>query len=494
MKILAILVLLTLNIFLTPALTPSDSAIIQSSVISYKMVNISTGEVVADLNSKMAATPASVTKLITTASALEMLGPNYKFPTYIETDGYISNDTLVGNLIIRGTGDPTFGSSFCGSKYILDSIVIAIKNKGVNFICGDVIADASCFNRFPVPDKWVWEDIGFNYGAGAYGINIFDNTAIYFFSAGVNGTTSISRVDKDLPDMINTHDISVSRLSKESLLAYCAPYSNKRFFHGSLMPGRKNVPLKVSTSNPPLVAAYHLYKNLIAGGVGITGAPREVILGSSLNCTLSDPIIPTEKGSSPCSGKTPSNEFSFENHTVLDTFFSVPIADIIKVTNFKSNNLYAESIFRHIGLLVANSSASSSNSIDTIRSFWSQKGVNLDFMRIYDGCGLSPQGAIPAASVVDILLYMYNSKNYSYFLSSLPLAGKEGTVYKFLVNTPLREKVNVKSGSLSGARAYAGYIFNNGNKYAFAIIFNNFSSPNKEVNKIIEEWLVRDAK
>ena len=178
MKILAILTLLTLNIFLTPALTPSDSAIIQSSVISYKMVNISTGEVVADLNSKMAATPASVTKLITTASALEMLGPNYKFPTYIETDGYISNDTIVGNLIIRGTGDPTFGSSFCGSKYILDSIVIAIKKKGVKYICGDVIADASCFNRFPVPDKWVWEDIGSNYGAGAYGINIFDNTII----------------------------------------------------------------------------------------------------------------------------------------------------------------------------------------------------------------------------------------------------------------------------------------------------------------------------
>ena len=277
-------------------------------------------------------------------------------------------------------------------------------------------------NRFPVPDKWVWEDIGSNYGAGAYGINIFDNTAVYFFSAGVNGTTSISRVEKDLPDMINNNDISVSRLSKESLLAYCAPYSNKRFFHGSLMPGRKNVPLKVSTSNPPLVAAYYLYKNLIAGGVGITGAPCEVILGSSLNCTLSDPIIPAKKGSSPCSGKTPSNEFSFENHTVLDTFYSAPIADIIKVTNFKSNNLYAESIFRHIGLLVANSSASSSNSIDTIRSFWSQKGVNLDFMRIYDGCGLSPQGAIPAASVVDILLYMYNSKNYSYFLSSLPLA------------------------------------------------------------------------
>ena len=163
MKRLAIIFLLFINALLLSALTPADSAVIRSSVVSYKMVNLKSGEVVADVNSSMAATPASVTKLITTATALELLGADYRFPTYLETDGYISNDTLFGNLIIRGSGDPTFGSSLCGSKAIVDSVVNVIIQKGVKVICGDVIADASCYSRNPVPDKWVWEDLGFNY-------------------------------------------------------------------------------------------------------------------------------------------------------------------------------------------------------------------------------------------------------------------------------------------------------------------------------------------
>ena len=89
---------------------------------------------------------------------------------------------------------------------------------------------------------------------------------------------------------------------------------------------------------------------------------------------------------------------------------------------------------------------------------------------------------------------MYKSDNYAPFRASLPLAGKEGTVAKFLKNTQLCGKAGVKSGSLSGTRAYAGYISVNGNEYAFAVMFNNFAVPSKDVVKIIEEWLVRDAK
>ncbi|MGM9795090.1 MAG: D-alanyl-D-alanine carboxypeptidase/D-alanyl-D-alanine-endopeptidase [Candidatus Aphodosoma sp.] len=506
MKPFSFIFLFIINVLLSSALTPADSAVIRSSVVSYKMVNLKSGEVVADVNSSMAATPASVTKLITTATVLELLGADYRFPTYLETDGYISNDTLFGNLIIRGTGDPTFGSSFCGSKAIVDSVVNVIIQKGVKVICGDVIADASCFSRNPVPDKWVWEDLGFNYGAGSYGINIFDNTALVLFNSDKN-CAYISRIINDLPGMDNVNDVKVNRIIPENLLAYCAPYSNKRLFYGSLIPNRKNIPLKVSTSNPPLVAAYKLYTSLARFGVDVIGVPREVILSSSGKVSLGKPVATSnfKEGngsllhhnvSKICSpyDTAYTDIYSFDNHTILNTFYSAPLKEIIAVTNFKSNNLYAESIFRHLALLSVNHNATSAQSIDTIRGFWTQHGVDVSFMRIYDGCGLSPQGALPASTIVDMLAYMYKSDNYSVFRASLPLAGKEGTVAKFLRNTPLYGKAWVKSGSLSGTRAYAGYISVNGNDYAFAVMFNNFAVPSKEVVKIIEEWLVLDAK
>lgn len=500
--------LFSLNIFLLSALSHADSAVVRSSVVSYKMVNLATGEVVADVNSQMAATPASVTKLITTSTALEILGPDYRFPTYLETDGFISNDTLYGNLIIRGTGDPTFGSLFCGSKSIMDSVVFAVTAKGIKVVRGDIIADPSCYNRRPVSDKWVWEDVGLHYGAGVYGINIYDNTAIYLFNSDKGGSSYISHVVNDLPYMDNVNEVRVSSSVGEILTAYSAPYSSRRFFYGSLVSGRKNISLKVSTTNPPLLAAYKLYSSLGNIGVKVTGSPREVILNSSGKASLSRPFVELSESSSPSeleningnsevaspAGEASADAFSFDNHTVIKTFYSLPLKDIITETNYKSNNLYAESIFRHLALTASSRNASSAQSLDIIRGFWANKGVNVKNMSLYDGCGLSPQGALPASTIVDMLVYMYNSKNYSTFLNSLPLAGKDGTVAGMLRNTPLECKVRMKSGSFSGTCAYAGYISVNGNNYAFAVMFNNFTTPSRVVKKIIEEWLVRDAR
>ena len=90
------------------------------STISYEVVDLKTGEVVASQNPMLCATPASVTKIITTATALELLGGDFQFSTYIETNGTIDNGVLNGDLIIRGGADPTLGSIHLGDRAFLD--------------------------------------------------------------------------------------------------------------------------------------------------------------------------------------------------------------------------------------------------------------------------------------------------------------------------------------------------------------------------------------
>ena len=133
------------------------------STISYEVVDLKSGEVVASQNPELCATPASVTKIITTATALELLGGDFQFSTYIETNGTIENGILNGDLIIRGGADPTLGSIHLGDRAFLDYFVRVIKHKGINQIKGDVIIDPTCLDRCAAPVKWIWEDMGFHY-------------------------------------------------------------------------------------------------------------------------------------------------------------------------------------------------------------------------------------------------------------------------------------------------------------------------------------------
>ena len=125
----------------------------------------------------MAVIPASVMKTITTASALELLGTDYRFPTTISYDGYIKEGVLHGNLYIEGSGDPTLGSRFVkdnNDEFLADWLK-GIQAAGIQSVTGSVIADERCFDTEGVSIKWVGEDLGSYFGAGSYGLSVFDN-------------------------------------------------------------------------------------------------------------------------------------------------------------------------------------------------------------------------------------------------------------------------------------------------------------------------------
>ena len=157
-----------------------DTSMIHASV-SICIKDAGNGETITEFDAEKSLIPASVMKLITSGVALELLGPQYTFRTIIGYTGSLNKRTgrLSGNIIVRGGGDPALGSGYFEDHYrdFIDSCISQIKRTGIRRVDGMVITDDSYYDFLPVPAKWQWEDLGNYYGAGVYGLSVFDNTA-----------------------------------------------------------------------------------------------------------------------------------------------------------------------------------------------------------------------------------------------------------------------------------------------------------------------------
>lgn len=427
--------------------------------ISFLVKEIETGRVVIQHRADKVAVPASTAKLVTTATALEILGSDYTFQTKLEYDGAIKNGVLNGNIYIIGGGDPTLGSKYMGDSLFLEKWVEAVKNLGITKINGNILPDASIFSKEGIAPKWSWEDMGNYYAAGAYGLSIYDNTYKIYFKSGAPGTTpEIIKVEPQIPGLVFELYLKAAANNEDSAYIYGAPFSNTRMIYGTIPAHRASFVIKGDIPDPTQYTATVFENKLKENGI-------EVLQSAT---TL------------------PINN----NHIPIYTEVSPPLKEIIKNINFKSNNHYAEHVLRAISLF-SNNQGSIVNSVQNIKKFWKSKGIDISGLILYDGCGLSPASSISASFFVDLLIYEKTKSTYSKeFLESLPVAGQSGTIKSLLKGTDLEGKVQAKSGSIYGVQCFAGYITKNNKQYAFAILVNNYSGTRKTVVKQIENLLL----
>ena len=138
---------------------------LKNASIGFYAFNLRDNQVIINHNGDLALVPASSLKLITTATALEVLGEAHRFTTTISYSGEIKNGILNGNIIIKGGGDPALGSHRFRSYYgaFLNNWATSIKALGIDSINGKIIADASIFDN-EVPATWIWQDLGNYFG------------------------------------------------------------------------------------------------------------------------------------------------------------------------------------------------------------------------------------------------------------------------------------------------------------------------------------------
>ena len=466
MKKLNFIISLLLFSILTFAKSPLDglvnNSLLQNANISLLVRDVATNTTVCEYHSKNSVVPASTMKLVTTATALELLGADFRFQTRLEVDGKVTADgVLNGNLYIRGGGDPTLGSEKLGDTTFLVKWVEAIKNRGIRKINGRVIADAGLFDDEGVNPKWTWEDMGNYYAAGIYGISYLDNTYRLVLRSGSVGTTpTVLRVVPEIANLKIDNRLMSSSISFDSAYFYGAPHSDYRTVIGEIPANRAEFVTKGDIPNPALLLAQHFSDRLIQNDVAVRDLPTDSIDLAS-------------------------------ERTTIYTHDSPPLSEIITETNVRSNNLYAECVFKYLALQ-NKAVATNAEAVQVIKAFWKSKGLSVDQLFMYDGSGLSPSDAVSAQFFVELLSYMQTkSLNKDVFFRSLPVAGENGTLKSFLLKTPLQGKVHAKSGTISRVKSYAGYIDNKGKQLVFALLINNPNGSSKAVTRKMEEFLLQ---
>ena len=444
-----------------------NSTNLKYSGIGIKVIDLETGNIVCKHNENLSLCPASTLKLLTTASALEILGDQYKYQTSLCAVGNINEaGVLDGFLFINGSGDPSLGSEYLNTdkEAFLKDWVSALQTAGIKKVTGgiQVSANPDCCESVSV--KWILEDVGNYFAPEVYPISVFDNTYRLYLQSGIPGATpEITRTDPEM-NLIFKNCLKAAANNMDSAYIRGLPATKERFLYGSIPSGKSDFVIKGAIPNPPLFLAEYFQKYLNKNGIIVEG----YISGTQRKIASNDKI--------------------------LKVTYSYSLPEIIKVTNFKSNNLFAEYLFYTIGKEKTNISDCTyipKQSASYMKEFWKNKGIDMSGAFIYDGCGLSPSDAIPAGLLTDLLVYMRKKSNFSQiFYNSLPEAGKEGTVQNFLKTKKPGVIARIKSGSISDVQSYAGYIEKDGKKYAFAIIINNFTGARSLLRNQIENFLL----
>lgn len=443
----------------------SDSSMIHASV-SLCIAEIDNREYILEYNSDRSLTPASVMKLITTACALDMLGPDYTFKTIIGYTGKFNRKTgkLTGDIVILGGGDPALGSDYFTDHYgdFISNWVTEIKNTGIRKIKGRVITDDSYFDYNPVPAKWLIEDEGNYYGAGVYGLSVFDNTFEIHFNTSDSTNLTITKI---LPYGYNIeldNNLTAKGKSDEGNI-FSVPYGNSAILEGSIPSENEDFVLKGSITDPPLLIAKLINDKLESEGIEISENPSTFRL---------------------------ENAKTAENFVQIAETISPLLSEIIKVLNLESVNLYAEHLIRELGKKYKNNGSTSAG-VTVVEDFLKNAGIRTDGMFITDGSGLAPSNSINSREIVNLLIYMKNKGNYfPCYFNSLPEAGISGTLKNVFKDEVFDSRLRAKSGSMTRVKCYAGYITTlSGKKMAFSILVNHFSGPSKHIITGIEDIL-----
>lgn len=441
----------------------SDSSMTHASV-SLLIIDADNGKVIAEHDPDKSLIQASVMKLITTAASIEMLGPDYTFKTILGYSGTIKkgSKTLDGDIIIKGGGDPALGSENFPEYYesFIEKWVEEISKLGIKKITGRVLTDDSYYDYQPVPAKWDWEDMGNYYGAGVYGLSIYDNTLkIHFKTAGEGSIPFITGIQPSGSEMEFKNYLKAHGSTDEGYV-FSAPYSNKGWIAGSIPANMEDFVLKASITDPPLLAAEILSKNLKSAGIEIKLNPSTTRLTAG--------------------HKT-------GNFTDITTTVSPPLSAIIEVLNHESINLYAEHLLKELGKVFGNDGSTSAGT-KMVKEFLDSIGVRTAGMFIEDGSGLSVHDAINSRGLAMCLWYMKkNSKHFGEYYNSIPDAGKEGALKNNFKDPLFDSRMRAKSGTMNRVKSYAGYFTTlSGKEMIFSIIVNNFTGSSTKITSYIE--------
>jgi D-alanyl-D-alanine carboxypeptidase/D-alanyl-D-alanine-endopeptidase (penicillin-binding protein 4) len=423
--------------------------------------SLKSGKVIYARNQLKNLKPASTLKLVTSAVALDVLGPDERLRTTVETAGRLDGmGRILGDVYLIGRGDPTLSGRFNGGQATaaFEQMADALRAAGIRRIEGRLVGHEGLFRGERRGEDWTWGDLVWSYGAEVSALSFNDNSVELRASPAERAGEPLVVEASPLSSyyrVVSTATTSAAGTAPTLVLARDLG-TNVIRLSGAYPLGTAGWDGRVALEDPARYATTVFSEVLATRGIRVTGAV----------VTSSDPL--------------PAGLRALATHT------SPPVAELLKAVNKPSLNLHAEIMLRLLGARRRGEGSVEAGRA-VVRETLARWGVGAQGWSLQDGSGLSHTDVLSAHELVSLLVVMDKHPHAHAFRETLPVAGVDGTLAGRMRGTQAEGRVAAKTGTLRYANALAGYATTKrGERLAFAVLANHHTGGSQEVVSAID--------
>jgi D-alanyl-D-alanine carboxypeptidase/D-alanyl-D-alanine-endopeptidase (penicillin-binding protein 4) len=469
-------------------------------------VDAQSGRTLYSRNAHRKFVPASNQKILVTATALSLLGPEHRFTTELRSGGIRYGSVLSGDLEVVASGDPSWSGRYWESgTAAMRALADSLHATGIRYVAGSGVVDVSAWDSTTVGPTWEFEDLRYAYGStgGAFAIDEGEIRAIVQSGPRVGSSGSVSWSPAGTPDFVTARIETVPSDSATRIRPSYLPESRRLILEGVIAEGATDT-LRVAMRDPVrqavavLAAAIEQTGVVVEGGWSIRwvrGArpeptPCRIVLADGASddgpmlgapTEMGGPTSPSDSAACDEAGRSAGASIT------LATLESPPVAELVAGILEPSQNWMTEQMVRALGARYGQD-GSWREGVGVVEAYLiNEAGVDALDIAPRDGSGLSAYNLVTPRAIVRILEEMRTGPHYDSFRSAMAEPGEEGsTLERRLLD--LRGRVHAKTGTISNVNSLSGYLVrDDGREVIFSILTNGSGLPASRVRAAIDD-------
>ena len=422
-------------------------------------------------NARKLMMPASTMKVVTLAAAAEKLGWDYTYTTRLFAAGSIENGSLRGDLVVVGSGDPSIDDWDGKATQLFADWAAQLRSAGISRIDGRIVGDDNAFDSDGLGQGWAWDDIAASFSASVSALQFNEGSVQLRLAPGASpGTKASVTVSPDYSGLTLNNLITTGAAgTAPAVVRRRLPGTSRLELRGVLPVRARPFVETASVDNPTQYFVTALRRSLIANGIDVQGSAVDIDDLDAAPVRTGAPLVIHQ---------------------------SAPLSVLATTMMKLSQNLYAETLLKSVGIDGAGSAPATTEAGRTaVRAVLQSWAIDSAGIAQADGSGLSRYNFITPDTMVAILTHINRDDRLrSRFEATLPVAGRNGTLENRMKGSPADGNARVKTGSLTNVRAMAGYVRTaDGETLAFAIFANNFDNTSSAINAAADAIVVRLA-
>lgn len=404
--------------------------------------------------------PASTLKVVTGAAALHFLGPDYRYPTWVLTRGSLRDSTLVGDVVLYGTGDPGMAQRFHETRDLpLQELADQLLALGIRRIEGRVLGDGTFFRGPLLAPGWNERDLNEWFTAPSGALSFNENVIAVRIRAGTPGDRPVVETTPPHSGLFFLNEATtVPGPERRPLWLLRDDPSEPVRVVGEMNVAARDIWRQMTVRYPDLLAAHAFTDVLGAAGIQVSGPPGTV----------------AEEGRSPLSARRvhrPDDDLR-----VLARFDSPPLSDYLRAVNQRSHNLYADLFLKTLGRVVDGDGSFEGGARVVTRYLENVVGVPDGEATVVDGSGLSDLNRVSPAALVRIIDDLQTGPHWDIWQETLPVAGSR-ELFRRMARTSAAGNLRAKTGTKDRVSSLTGVVSAaDGERLLFAIIGNELPS------------------